>query len=130
MRVVHNRCFFVKILSLYQHTLELVLDVFILNVHFSSNEPDRYVFNKIISNNEIIFNHSQNWIDLRTKIIFVMIMLSHIFISRKKTCQPNILFITTIIFLIVYFKMYVQELHKLAFERKSLLCYIRLVVVS
>lgn len=60
MRAVHNRRFFVEILSLYQHTLELVLDVFILNVHFSSNEPDRYVFNKIISNNEIIFNHSQN----------------------------------------------------------------------
>lgn len=60
MRAVHNRRFFVEILSLYQHTLELVLDVFILNVHFSSNEPDRYVFNIIISNNEIILNHSQN----------------------------------------------------------------------
>lgn len=60
MRAVHNRRFFVEILSLYQHTLELVLDVFILNIHFSSNVPDKSFFNKIISNNEIIFNHSQN----------------------------------------------------------------------
>lgn len=114
MRAVHNRCFFVEILSLYQHTLELVLDVFILNIHFSSNVPEKSFFNKIISNNEIILNHSQNWNDLRTKIIFLMIMLSHIFNSRKKKCHPNILFITTIILLIVYFKMYVNiySLHK------------------
>lgn len=44
MRAVHNRCFFVEILSLYQHTLELVLDVFILNIHFSSNVPDKSFF--------------------------------------------------------------------------------------
>lgn len=127
MRAVHNRRFFVEILSLYQHTLELVLDVFILNVHFSSNEPDRYVFNIIISNNEIILNHSQNWIDLLTKIIFLMIMQSHIFISRKKKCHPNILFITTIILLIVYFKMYVNiySLHKsIVFLLRKLIKYI------
>lgn len=52
-----------------------------------------------------------------------------IYFYQQKKNMLNIFFIIIIIFLIVYFKMYVKKLYKFVFERKSLLCYIWLVVV-